>query len=442
MARRLVSSIKDALVDGARNLTSKEGLKALYGVSLYRNAIYLILEYGATGVLGFVFWILAARFYPAEEVGLASAAIAIAGFLVSLSLLGLDYGLIRFLPNSGERANALVNSCLTIGGLAAIVSSLIFLAGLNIWSPDLIFLWQNPLLLGTFVVLVVAYLLYAQLHNVFVAQKRAEFGLWQSIIQGVIKLALIVFLATSVYGFGILASYGIGWALAVVVGLLFFLPRLQSGYRPSFTIRKGAVNEMVHYSLSNYVAGLINKVPISILPLIVLGLLGAEQNAYFYVAFAVIGGGLNAIPASISLSLFAEGSHNEKGLGQYVRRSLKFSFLILVPLVILIFVIGDKILLLFGNVYSEEATKLLWILAVSSLPLTVNTIYFFKKRVEREMKSVIGLTALTVVIVMGLSYFLLPIMGIIGAGIGWLAGNGVVTLVIIGGLLKKGANHA
>ena len=243
---------------------------------------------------------------------------------------------------------------------------------------------------------------------------------------------LVASLATTVYGFGILASYGIGWLLAVVVGLLFFLPRLQSGYHPSFTIKRELVNEMVHYSLANYIAGLINKVPISILPLIVISLLGAEQNAYFYVAFAVIGGGLNAIPASTSLSLFAEGSHNEKALGQYVRRSLKFSFLILAPLIILIFLIGDKILLLFGQAYSAEATKLLWVLAVSSLPLTVNTIYFFKKRVEKEMKSVIGLTALTGVIVLATSYFLLPIMGIMGAGIGWLAGHGLVTVVIIG----------
>jgi len=437
LVRKLLSLRKETFIDGARSLTSKEGLRTFYGVSLYRNASYLMLNSGVTAVFGFVFWILAARFYPAEEVGLASAALAVAGFLLTLSNFGLDYGLVRFLPNSGQKSNALVNSCFTVGGLAAIVSSLIFLAGLNLWSPALIFLRQDPLLLGSFVVIVVAWGIYVLLHNVFVAHQRSDFTLFEGIIQGVAKLTLVVILATFAYGFGILASWGIGFALALLVGLLFFLPRLQSGYRPSFTIRKEAVNEIAHFSMANYVAGLIIKVPTFALPLMVVSLLSAEQNAYFYIAYGVISTGLGLIPAGISLSLFAEGSHDEEALGDYVRKSLKFSFLILVPLVILIFLVGDKILLLFGEAYSQEATKLLWILALSVLPGTVNTIYFYKKRVEKEMKTVTGLSALRVVMVLGLSYFLLPVMGIMGAGIARLTGGVIITLIITGRLLMK-----
>ena len=438
--RKLLSLTGETFIDGARALTSKEKLKTFYGVSLYRNASYLMLNSGATAVFGFVFWILAARFYPAEEVGLASAALAVAGFLLTLANFGLDYGLVRFLPNSGQKSNALVNSCFTIGGLAAIVTSLIFISGLNLWSPALIFLRQNPLLLGSFVATVVVWAIYVLLHNVFVAHQRADFTLFAGIIQGVVKLVLVVILATFAYGFGILASWGIGFTLALMVGLLFFLPRLQSGYRPSPTISKEVVNEIAHFSLANYFAGLIAKVPTFVLPLMVISLLSAEQNAYFYMAYGVISTGLGLIPAGVSLALFAEGSHDEQALGSYVNRSLKFSFLILVPLVILIFLIGDKILLLFGETYSQEATKLLWVLALSCLPGTVNTIYLYKKRVEKEMKTVIILSTLSVVITLGLSYFLLPMMGIMGAGIARLTGGVVVTLIITGSLLRRAKN--
>ena len=129
LIRGLFSLVKETFTDGVKTLTSKEGLKRLYGVSLYRNAIYLMLNSAALAVLGFVFWILAARFYSTEEVGLAAAIIAAATFLALLSTLGLDYGLIRFMPNSGKKFNSLVNSCFTVSGLAAIVFSLIFLAG-------------------------------------------------------------------------------------------------------------------------------------------------------------------------------------------------------------------------------------------------------------------------------------------------------------------------
>jgi len=45
-----------------------EGLKSLYGVSLYRNAVYLIAYSGITAIRGFVFWMVVARLYPVEDV--------------------------------------------------------------------------------------------------------------------------------------------------------------------------------------------------------------------------------------------------------------------------------------------------------------------------------------------------------------------------------------
>ena len=50
--------------------------------------------------------------------------------------------------------------------------------------------------------------------------------------------------------------------------------------------------------------------------------------------------------------------------------------LILVPVVLLMLLVGDKLLLLFGGLYSENATWLLRILALSALPLSINYIYF------------------------------------------------------------------
>jgi len=62
----------------------------------------------------------------------------------------------------------------------------------------------------------------------------------------------------------------------------------------------------------------------------------------------------------------------------------------------------------------------------------MNTIYFYKKRVEKKMENITTLTALNVVIAIGLSYLLLPATGIIGAGIAKLTDSSVVTLIILG----------
>ena len=127
---RLISFVKEAVVDVARIFTTKGGLKGLYGVSLYRNAIYLMVNSVLLVLTGFFFWMAAARLYPVEAVGLTSAAIAAIGLLTLLSTLGLDYGLIRFLPGSGEKARDMINSCFTVGGLISIALAFIFLAGL------------------------------------------------------------------------------------------------------------------------------------------------------------------------------------------------------------------------------------------------------------------------------------------------------------------------
>jgi len=144
---RLISFIKETLTDAIKALTSKEGLKGLYGVSLYRNAVYLMLSQLAAALSGFVFWILAARLYEPADIGLASAAISAASLLAFFSSLGLGYGLIRLLAGSGGKSRAMINSTFAVSSLACLILSLLFLAGLNFWSPLLNFIRQSPLLL-------------------------------------------------------------------------------------------------------------------------------------------------------------------------------------------------------------------------------------------------------------------------------------------------------
>jgi len=53
---KLLNFLREAFADALNLLRSPEGLKSLYGVSLYRNAVYLMLTSGTTAVLGFAFF--------------------------------------------------------------------------------------------------------------------------------------------------------------------------------------------------------------------------------------------------------------------------------------------------------------------------------------------------------------------------------------------------
>jgi O-antigen/teichoic acid export membrane protein len=428
LIKGIVSFIKATFVDALGLVRSPgQGLRSLYGVSLYRNAVYLVVNAAVLAVAGFFFWMVAARLYPTEAVGLSSAAISALGLLALLSTLGLEYGLIRFLPSSGQNAQALINSCFSIGALVSLALSLIFLAGLDIWSPALSPLRQSPVFFLAFVVFAVAGTLNIFVHQSFVAERRARFALARGLIFGIVRFIPLIALATF-HAFGIFTSWGIALFVAAAAGIFLFLPRIRKGYRPFPTVRRGVVNEMVHFSVANYAVSIFWTMTGFILPLIVLNLLGAEQTAYFYIAWT-IGNILLMVPAATSLSLFAEGSYNEERLAGDVRRSLKLILLILIVAIIIIFALGDRILLLFGAAYSESATKLLWLLALSALPASINYVYFSMKRVEMRMRSVVALTAFTAAATMGLSYVLFPRVGIAGAGIAWLASQIVVALV-------------
>ena len=58
---------------------------------------------GATALLGFLYWILAARRYSQADVGRNAALIASMTFLANLAHLNLTNGLNRFVPTAGRR---------------------------------------------------------------------------------------------------------------------------------------------------------------------------------------------------------------------------------------------------------------------------------------------------------------------------------------------------
>jgi len=433
--KQLISYLSKLVTDVVKIITSRERLEAILHVPLYTNSLYLMLNSGVVAVLGFVFWLAATRFYTAEDVGLASAAISAIQLLSLLALLGLNFSLIRFLSGSDEKSNDLINSCLTIGSLASLVAAVIFLLGVSVWSPALVFIQQNGIYFASFIIFTIATTILALLNHTFIAERRSGFVLGQNTTISLLKIGLLILLAMFFNAFGIFASWGLAVVVVVVIGVALLLPRVHAGYHPSPTIRKQLINEIFHFSFINYISDLLWSTPTLILPLIVVNLLGAEQNAYFYIAWTV-GGILVAYSRAISLSLFAEGSYDEEQLASNVRRSIKFTLVLLLPAILLLLLVGDKLLLVFGQDYSQNGTRLLWLMAISALPVSVNFIYLSVRRVENRLRGIIGLPAFVMAATLALSYVLLPRLGLPGAGIAWLSAHGVAALAVIASWLR------
>jgi O-antigen/teichoic acid export membrane protein len=137
------------------------------------------------------------------------------------------------------------------------------------------------------------------------------------------------------------------------------------------------------------------------------------------------------VPMAASMSLFAYGSRDATDLSRRALESARFSLLLLAPAIVGIFLLGGKVLLIFGKAYSEAGTRLLWILALSALPLAVNYLYFSVRRVQQRMAGVVASAVWVLIVTLGLSVVLLPRVGLLGAGIAWFAAQGSLAAVIL-----------
>jgi O-antigen/teichoic acid export membrane protein len=136
------------------------------------------------------------------------------------------------------------------------------------------------------------------------------------------------------------------------------------------------------------------------------------------------------IPRSISTSLFAEGSFDEKTLEENVKKAIKLITFLTIPAIIGLILISDKLLSLFSKAYAENATQMLWILGIAAIPVAINSLFITIRRIQKKIDVVIWVGASIAIGTLTLSYLLLGQMGLVGIGLAWLISQGLVAIAI------------
>jgi len=417
------------LIKNWGNILVKKTISKFYNYlandSLYRNSIYLMLSTGVMAVFGFFFWVINARLYSAEQVGIGTTLISIMTLISSFSILGLGNGLIRYLPTS-ERKNKKINTSFTLVGLTSVFISIFFLVFLKTFSPRLLFVRESIIFSLLFILFAAFASLSTISENVFIAYRSSKFVLIKNTIFSIVKLILPIFLvALGVYG--IVMSIGIAMAVTFLVSLVFLI--LHFNYLPKPIIDRIVVKRMTKFSLGNYIAGFIGGLPAMVLPILITNSIGAKFSAYFYLDM-MIANLLFIIPMATSQSLFAEGSYSETELKVHLKKAIKIISLILMPAILVTFLFGKYILLAFGKEYSSEGVTFLQILAISGIFLSINyignSIFYIKHRI----KLVILVNFIGASTVLSLSIIFIH-NNLLGIGVGWVMGQGIISVIYL-----------
>lgn len=400
---------------------------------LYATAFYLWIGAAGAALTGFVFWALVARLYDADDVGLGSAALSTLTLLSMLSHLGLGLGLIRFLPESGGRGPRLANAVLTGSAASALVASTVFLVGVPLWAPSLGFLREQPLYAVAFISFVIVATLSGIQTHTLMAIRKAKYILVQLAIVQLGRLTLPALMAVFLGAFGIVASGGVAVALGVVI-TFGLLARGWQGYRPAVVIDVAAVFRLLPFSTANYVTDLLLLAPGLVLPVVVVSVLGSAEGAYFYMAW-FLGYLLTSASANLALSLFAEGSHDPQSLRLLSRNAVAAALAVATVGAVFLVFLGDKVLLAFGRDYATEGAGLLRIVALAALPAAVVNVYLGVLRVTKRVGELVIIAGAVAVTTVALSYALLPVMGLEGAGVGHGLGQGLGLAIVLSRLL-------
>jgi len=380
----------------------------LYNNPLYRNSFWLMAGSFVMAGVGFIYWLLAARLYTPEQIGLAATFLSVAAIINLVAMFGFATTLIRYLPTS-QAKDEKINTAFTVIIIGATLCGIIYLLGINFWTVQLKFL-KGSLPAIIFVLLYFPInIINTATDSIFTAFRNAKWVFISNSLQSVIKLIVLILLPA--LGFwGIVGSNIVGISIAVATSLYFIHHLYQIRFIPK--IDHVILNQVKRYTFGNYVSGIISGLPSLLLPILITNRISPEQTAYFYMP-NMISSLLIIIPAMISRSYLTEGSYSENEIA--IRKPLIFSYSIMIPTTIGLVVFGEELLKLFGKNYASAGYNYLVLISLSVLISVVN--YFLGTRllIQQRIKRLIIINILTSSFYLIASWYLSS-AGIVGIG--------------------------
>jgi O-antigen/teichoic acid export membrane protein len=391
----------------------------------------LVLSSGVSSAIGMLFWVLAARLFEQDTVGVNSAALSAVSLLASASHLNLGNAILRFVPVS-DRRRALVAGCFAVGlGWGAVVG-LGFGIGANLWAPDLVAAFGHPALIAFYVISVPVWTVFVLQDSALTAIKRAPLVLVENLAFALLKVGLLVVAAW----LGLMGGIALGTMVAtllvvvVVVGYLARALRTQTAPEPH-AVQPVTARDLAGFVGVDYAGNVAWQTAVFGLPLIVIALAGPDGAAVYGVAWQITYA-LYLVASGMGKSMVAHSAAGDRAAIERARRGMDRKAMTLVlPGAIVVAVGSYFILWVFGSSYAETGAVVLALLALSAIPNVVTNSALWEARVRRIRTVQFGLPAAISAVVIVATLVLVPAVGIVGVGWAWLVAQSVAAAVIL-----------
>jgi O-antigen/teichoic acid export membrane protein len=400
---------------------------------LLRSAYSLILNVVVTSVLGLGFWIAAARMFTPSSVGRDGALVSAMILVSTICAMNLGSGILRFLPISRLDPSRVVLGAYAATFLVSAVGATAFVLVAPRVAPGYRFLAHDHALAAAYVLAVTAWGVFALQDSVLTALRRAPWIPLENAVFGVLKIAALPILLAA----GSLHAVFIAWVIPVVLLLvpinwLIFAKAIPG--RPDATDQPSPIEQfgrrgLARFLAHDYLATICIQASTTLLPVLVVALLGSRQGAFFYMPFTIISA-FDLLFINVAASMTVEASMAADRLPELARATVRrFGGMLVAG--VLLFVAGAGLILLpFGPAYADGGGALLRLLACASVFRAIIGLYSAICRVQGRAGRVLVVQAAVFALVVGLTLTLGRSHGLQGVGLAWLAANALVACAL------------
>jgi len=412
----------------AVSLAPTEGRSAPARLSVLFSSVALIAARVVSMGLGFVAWLLAARLFAPEEVGVASALVASMMLCVQFGLLGIGSAVVALLPSHRDAQERMVSAGATVVVLCVLGVTLGFFA-LAVTLLSELSMVVAPVYAIAFLGMTVFGTLNTYYDYISLALRRGDQVLVRNIAFGVVTIAVLAisaFLFSDAQGslLILVAWASAGLAACAVAGVQ--VARALGG-APAARWDLPLTKRLVRVGWPNWLLTLAERAPALAMPVLVAQILGPTTNAFWYASWMMAWVVL-IIPISIGQSVFAEASRDPASARAAMLHGLRTSLAIGVPAALVLAVAAELALTLLGAEYAAQSAPALRVLVVTVVPVTVIQAYYAVSRARGALTEaiVVGVLGGGATVVAALAAGRLG--GLVAASAAWVLAQSVIAI--------------
>ena len=385
-----------------------------------------------TSMLGFVYWWVAARQFPPEAVGIASASVSAMTLLGSFCILGLGTLLITELPRQPGHEGELISTALiVVGGVGGCVG-VVFSVVASYISPGFKPLGANILDVIIFASGVSLTAITLVLDQALIGLLLGELQFWRNTLFALTKLAALFIVGLLLSGRGGITIYAT-WAMGNMLSLIVLTVPLvlkKGGPGRKYLPQWGLLRKLGSAAMQHHFLNITLQLPTSILPVLVTALLSAKVNAWFYVSWMIVSFAFY-VPTALTMVLHAMNSAQQSTLAYRARATINLALVASALATCLLQFAAKQVLGVFGSSYADQAAWTLRILVLAAFPLVVKNHYISICRIQDRIKNAMLFIAPASLLELCAAALGGHFGGLTGLSIGWVTATYIETMFML-----------